>query len=406
MFRRALLLHQTRQFARGLAAPGPVRIVCPARQCQWQASSSSLRRSVSTESKPAGEAASADAKAGDQKPGNGSGTETGGEGKVDTLQKELDKKTEEARDFKVPRQPPLPPRTHPPTHSPTAQDKFTRTVADFRNLQDRTERDKKAARDFAIQKFAKDLVDSVDNLDRALSAVPEDARSNAETNKDLVDLYNGLKMTESILLGTLRKHGLEKIDPIGELFDPNRHEATFQTPVPGKEPNTVFLVQQTGFVLNGRTIRVRLALLPKRTYTNNLLLLRRRPRSESSRARNRALNTGFHALWYLFFTVTILLFFSFFFLTGFLSVCLSVCLFVTVTAICIYRVYISLLFCSLLLLYFSSSTLLRSWHSFVHSFIHGSDQEERKKERKKQRKKASKQSKRKNIHQPQIHVDR
>lgn len=130
-------------------------------------------------------------------------------------------------------------------------------MADFRNLQDRTERDKKAARDFAIQKFAKDLVDSVDNLDRALSAVPEDARSNAETNKDLVDLYNGLKMTEDILLGTLRKHGLEKIDPIGEPFDPNRHEATFQTPMPGKEPNTVFHVQQTGFVLNGRTIRVR-----------------------------------------------------------------------------------------------------------------------------------------------------
>lgn len=71
-----------------------------------------------------------------------------------------------------------------------------------------------------------------------------------------MDLYNGLKMTESILLSTLKKHGLEKIDPIGETFDPNKHEATFQVPVPDKEPNTVFHVQQTGFVLNGRTIRV------------------------------------------------------------------------------------------------------------------------------------------------------
>lgn len=69
-------------------------------------------------------------------------------------------------------------------------------------------------------------------------------------------------MTESILLGTLKKHGLEKIDPIGQPFDPNRHEATFQAPMPDKEPNTVFLVQQTGFVLNGRTIRVRYLIPP------------------------------------------------------------------------------------------------------------------------------------------------
>jgi len=147
---------------------------------------------------------------------------------------ELEAKTQEARDYK---------------------DKFTRAVADFRNLQDRTERDMKTARDFAIQKFAKDLVDSVDNLDRALQVVPEKAKSDPENNKDLLDFYNGLKITENILLSTLKKHGLEKVDPLGEVFDPNKHEATFQVPMPDKEPNTVFDVQQTGFVLNGRTIR-------------------------------------------------------------------------------------------------------------------------------------------------------
>jgi molecular chaperone GrpE len=131
-----------------------------------------------------------------------------------------------------------------------------RAVADFRNLQDRTERDMKAVRDFAIQKFAKDLVDSVDNLDRALQVVPEEAKSDPKNNKDLLDFYNGLKITEDILLNTLKKHGLEKMDPLGEVFDPNKHEATFQVPMPDKEPNTVFHVQQTGFILNGRTIRV------------------------------------------------------------------------------------------------------------------------------------------------------
>jgi len=153
---------------------------------------------------------------------------------LEALKKELQERTKEAKDFKS---------------------KFTRTVADFRNLQDRTEREKRAAKDFAIQGFAKDLVDSVDNFDRALSAVPEEVRTDSDKNKELVDLYNGLKMTEEILLSTLKKHGLEKIDPTGEPFDPNRHEAVFQLAVQDKEPNTVFHVQQTGFSLNGRTIR-------------------------------------------------------------------------------------------------------------------------------------------------------
>lgn len=133
-----------------------------------------------------------------------------------------------------------------------------RTVADFRNLQDRTQREVKTARDFAIQKFAKDLVDSVDNLDRALANVPAEKLNAAEKNddvKELVNLYEGLKMTESILIQTLAKHGLERLEPEGEKFNPNEHEATFMTPQPDKENNTVFHVQQKGFKLNGRVLR-------------------------------------------------------------------------------------------------------------------------------------------------------
>ena len=133
-----------------------------------------------------------------------------------------------------------------------------RTVADFRNLQDRTQREVKTARDFAIQKFAKDLVDSVDNLDRALANVPADKLNAAEKNddiKELVNLYEGLKMTERILIQTLAKHGLERLEPEGEKFNPNEHEATFMTPQPDKENNTVFHVQQKGFKLNGRVLR-------------------------------------------------------------------------------------------------------------------------------------------------------
>ena len=116
------------------------------------------------------------------------------------------------------------------------------------------------AKDFAIQKFAKDLVDSVDNLDRALAMVPEEKLSREEKDehvKDLVALYDGLKMTETILMQTLKKHGLERFDPSigGEKFNPNEHEATFMTPMAGKENNTVFHTQQKGFKLNGRILR-------------------------------------------------------------------------------------------------------------------------------------------------------
>ncbi|KAF6819946.1 mitochondrial co-chaperone [Colletotrichum sojae] len=153
------------------------------------------------------------------------------------LKKQLEAKEKEAADWK---------------------DKCLRTVADFRNLQDRTQREVKQARDFALQKFAKDLVDSVDNLDRALSMVPKEKVEATEPTgdlKDLVNLYEGLKMTDDILMSTLKKHGIERVDPTGEKFNPNEHDATFMAPQADKEDNTVFHVQQKGFKLNGRVLR-------------------------------------------------------------------------------------------------------------------------------------------------------
>lgn len=133
-----------------------------------------------------------------------------------------------------------------------------RSVADFRNLQERAARDQKSARDFAIQKFAKDLVDSVDNLDRALIMGQEKIKAlegTQQKNEDLANFYEGVKMTEGLMLQTLTKHGLERFDPEGEKFNANEHEATFMAPQPDKEDNSVFHVQQKGFKLNGRVLR-------------------------------------------------------------------------------------------------------------------------------------------------------
>jgi molecular chaperone GrpE len=103
-------------------------------------------------------------------------------------------------------------------------------------------------------------MESVDNLDRALAMVPEEkltATEKSEEAQDLVNLYDGLKMTERILMQTLKKHGLERFDPSveGEKFDPNEHEATFMTQVEGKEDGTVIHTQVKGFRLNNRVVR-------------------------------------------------------------------------------------------------------------------------------------------------------
>jgi len=155
-------------------------------------------------------------------------------GEVTQLKEALEKKDKEVIDLK---------------------DKYLRSVADFRNLQERTQREIKAAKDFAIQRFARDLVESVDNLDRALGTVSEDKLKS--DNTDLIALHDGIKMTDSILISTLKKHGLERFDPSeqAEKFDPNVHEAVFQAPQPDKEDGTCFHTQQKGFRLNGRVLR-------------------------------------------------------------------------------------------------------------------------------------------------------
>ncbi|GME70554.1 unnamed protein product [[Candida] boidinii] len=132
------------------------------------------------------------------------------------------------------------------------KDRYVRSLADFRNLQETTKREIKKAQDYALQKFARDLIESVDNFGHALSAVKEDS---LKTNQEILQLYDGVKMTRDIFEKTLSRHGLKKIDPLDEQFDPNRHEATFETPQEGKEPGTVFYVQQPGFELNGRVLR-------------------------------------------------------------------------------------------------------------------------------------------------------
>lgn len=156
---------------------------------------------------------------------------TSDQARIKELETQLEAKTKEAAELK---------------------DRWMRSVADFRNLQIVTQKDIQRAKDFALQKFAKDLLESVDNFGHALGAFNEE---DIKKTKEINDLYTGVRMTRDVFFGTLRKHGIERIDPLGEEFDPNKHEATFQAPQPGKKPGTIFHVQQLGYTLNNRILR-------------------------------------------------------------------------------------------------------------------------------------------------------
>ncbi|AET41616.1 mitochondrial nucleotide exchange factor MGE1 Ecym_8338 [Eremothecium cymbalariae DBVPG len=132
------------------------------------------------------------------------------------------------------------------------KDRLLRSIADFRNLQEVTKKDVQKAKDFALQKFARDLLESVDNFGHALNAFKPES---VEESKEIADLYDGVKMTRDVFERTLKKHGIEKLEPLGEEFDPNKHEATFEVPQADKKPGTICHVQQIGFTLNNRVIR-------------------------------------------------------------------------------------------------------------------------------------------------------
>lgn len=134
------------------------------------------------------------------------------------------------------------------------KDKYLRALADMENLRHRSKREVQDASDYAMQKFAKDLLEFADNLERALAYVPEEART-AEGNTDLKNLYEGVEGTQRQLQHVFARYELLPVNPLGEKFDPELHEALFQVPDPNQAPGTVAQVMHTGYTLKGRLLR-------------------------------------------------------------------------------------------------------------------------------------------------------
>ena len=131
------------------------------------------------------------------------------------------------------------------------KDRLLRALAEAENTRRRFQREREETQKYAIGGFAKDLLTAVDNLRRALAAVPE-ADVKDQMTRGLLD---GVAATERELLAAFERHGLKRVDPAGEKFDHNVHQAIFEIERDGVAPGTVVEVLQPGWLLHDRLLR-------------------------------------------------------------------------------------------------------------------------------------------------------
>ncbi len=132
------------------------------------------------------------------------------------------------------------------------KDQLLRALAEIENIRRRSAREREDAVKYAAVPLIKDLVVVADNLRRALGSVPADA---VEGNEQLKTLLDGVEMTEKELQSVFVRHGIERIDPMGERLDPHFHEAMYEVPDASVPAGTVVQVLQAGYKLRERLIR-------------------------------------------------------------------------------------------------------------------------------------------------------
>ncbi|EGF17079.1 nucleotide exchange factor GrpE [Haemophilus aegyptius] len=129
------------------------------------------------------------------------------------------------------------------------QDILLRSRAEIENLRRRTEQDVEKAHKFALEKFSKDILNTIDNLERAL-ATP----ANKE-DESVKALFDGVELTLKELVSTVGRFGVEAVGVVGEAFNPDLHQAISMQPAEGFETNQISVVLQKGYTLSGRVIR-------------------------------------------------------------------------------------------------------------------------------------------------------
>ena len=162
------------------------------------------------------------------------------------------------------------PETESPASAPSTaldrevaelKDRLLRTLAEMENLRRRTEREVADARTYGIAAFARDMLAVADNMDRALntSGVEDLGREDGPAKA----LLEGIALTERGLLDALEKHGIKRIEPLGERFDPNKHQAMYEVPDPSVPAGQVMQVVQSGYLIGERVLRPAMVAVSK-----------------------------------------------------------------------------------------------------------------------------------------------
>jgi molecular chaperone GrpE len=140
------------------------------------------------------------------------------------------------------------------------RDRLLRTMADMENLRRRTEREKTDTARYAISNFARDVLTVGDNLKRTIEHVPADAAADDPALKSFLE---GVELTERELLNVLERHGVTRIEPLGQRFDPNCHQAMYEVDNAAVPEGTVVDVMQSGYVIGDRCLRPALVAVSK-----------------------------------------------------------------------------------------------------------------------------------------------
>jgi molecular chaperone GrpE len=168
------------------------------------------------------------------------------------------------------------------------RDRLLRTMADMENLRRRTEREKADTARYAISNFARDVLTIGDNLQRTIDHVPAEA---AAQDPALKSFLEGVELTERELLNVLERHGVARIEPLGQRFDPNCHQAMYEVQNPEVPEGTVVEVMQSGYVIGDRCLRPALVAVAKGGA--KLAKPQSPPQDEGNGAPRRAANDDF-----------------------------------------------------------------------------------------------------------------
>jgi molecular chaperone GrpE len=133
------------------------------------------------------------------------------------------------------------------------KDKVLRTLAEMDNLRKRAEREKAEATLYAASNFARDLLSVADNFSRALSTLTPEQRAKAD--EVCSNLIAGVEVTERELTNVFERHGIRRIEALGEKFDPHMHQAMFEVPTAEQPPGTIVQVMQDGYAIGNRCLR-------------------------------------------------------------------------------------------------------------------------------------------------------